>query len=207
MKTFICSFLFLGLFSLQAHASQELNQLIQCHEALDGKSEGQSNKLSIETPTPILVPSGKKLYFVTQKSIYVTDNTFADKDVVIRLENHPAPFFRKLSFRKNGELGNIDYAEVTSDQKKNAVEPRAALDDKSLSVVKKDLLKRMNSVMGEYQNKYDPQDTLDALLKCRNVSSSELQKSLDKNVAYYEKMARKKKSAGGSYNKSAPGTK
>ncbi|WP_413569855.1 hypothetical protein ACLWBD_05175 [Bdellovibrio sp. HCB117] len=193
------------LISTSALASQDLKNVVRCHEALNDKSEGRSHKLGLETATPIVLPWGKHLYFITDSSSYVIDNKFAGKDAVFHLEDSKMPYV-KMSFQANGEIGGISYAEVSKEEKQKAETPKAKLDDATLTIFKKDLVRRMNSVTGEYQNKYDPQDTMDALLKCREVYSSELQKSLDKNLAFYEKLVRKKKPAR-SYENKTSGTK
>lgn len=195
MKKLILNFLafsvFIGPFSW---ANQELTTLIRCHEALDGKSEGRSEKLSTTSATPFMIPSGKELYFVTESSVSVLKNDFADKDIVVRLEEKDGPVFRKIGFRKDGSLAVVSFQDLSKEQKQNALSPRSKLDPASLEIIKKDLVKRMNSVTGEYQNKYDPEGTVDALNTCASVKSAELQKSLDKQVAFYKKLVKKKSS-------------
>ena len=172
------------------HAA-ELASLIQCHEALDGKSEGRSHLLSTIARTPILIPSGKKLYFITEKSIHVIENTFANKEVVFKIEDQQGVFFSKISFTKNGSVANLSFTDLSKEEKHTAIQPRANLGEASLSILKNELTKRMNSVSGEYQNKYNPQNTLDALAKCSNVKSNELQKSLAKQESFYRARLKK----------------
>lgn len=174
--------------------ASEVGSIVRCHEALNDKSEGKSEKLSMSTATPIMIPAGKNLYFVTETSILVLKNTFLNKDVIIRIDEKQSPVFSKINFGKDGSFGGISFQDLTAAEKQSAVTPRAQLDEESLNVVKKELIKRMNSVTGEYQNKYDPQATIDALNVCSEVKSPELQKSLAKQLPFYE--ARLKKNGG-----------
>ncbi|KYG62771.1 hypothetical protein AZI87_15960 [Bdellovibrio bacteriovorus] len=178
------------LISTSALASQELKNVVRCHEALNDKSEGRSHKLGLETATPIVLPWGKHLYFITDSSSYVIDNKYSGKEAVFRLEDSKMPYV-KISFQANGEIGGMSYAELSKEEKQKAEAPKAKLDGATLAIFKKDLVRRMNSVTGEYQNKYDPQGTIDALLECRNVNYPELQKSLDKQLPFYEKLLKK----------------
>lgn len=187
----LSSFLLLLVASIQstsALASQELSALIRCHEALNDKSDGKSTKLSLETATPFLIPTGKRLYFVTNDSVSVLDNKFSGQDIIVQLQENKGAFFRKVSFQKNGELGTISFEEVSTADKKTALTTSSQLDENSLNIIKKELVRRMNSVTGEYQNKYDPAGTIEALNICSAVKSPELQKSLEKQVSYYQKL-------------------
>lgn len=174
-----------------SYASKELNALTRCHEALTDKSEGRSEKLSTTTATPIMISSGKNIFFYTEKSVHVVQNKFSDKDVVFKLEEGESSLYHKINFKKNGTLGSISYQDLTKDEKQGAVPARTQLDTDSLDILKKDLIKRMNSVNGEYQNKYDPQATIDAINQCADIKSPELQTSLDKQVGYYRAMTKK----------------
>lgn len=199
--------LLIALLHSPALASQELTSLIRCHEALNDKSEGRSTKLSLDAATPFLLPSGKNLYFVTDESVAVIENKFAGQEVVIQLTDNKTTFYRKLSFQKNGEAGTISFDNITADDQKKALTPTTQLDDKSLNLIKKELLKRMESVTAEYQNKYNPEGTIEALSICNRVTSPELQKSLEKQISFYEKLARRKSSGKGDKAKNPYGTK
>lgn len=183
---------YLALFtSSVGSASQELAALTRCHEALNDKSAGRSEKLNTDQATPILISSGKNIYFFTEKSIYVLENKFADKEIVVKIDEAGNSFFRKINIKKNGSLGSISFQDLTSLEKQNALIARAQLDSNSLEILKKDLITRMKSVSGEYQNKYAPQETIEALNQCVSVKSPELQKSLDQQVTYYKSITRK----------------
>ncbi|MEK2644764.1 hypothetical protein [Bdellovibrio sp. BCCA] len=197
----------LGVLStLPALASQELTNLIRCHEALDGKADARTFKLTTDSATPFEFSSGKKLYFVTDESIGVLENKYADKSLVIRLDEKKQPFYRVLNFQKNGTLGNVSFQEPTKEQKAHAETPSAQLDKSLLDLLKKELIRQMNSVTSEYQNKYDPAGTIESLNVCRKVDSPEMQKSIDKQIAFYEKLVRKNGGKGSYQNKSS-GTK
>lgn len=193
--------------STSAFASQELNALIRCHEALDDKSDGKSTKLTLETATPFVIPSGKRLFFVTNDSVSVLENKFSGQDIIVQLQENKTTFFRKISFQKNGELGTISYEEVPATDKKAAVSTSTQLDENSLNIIKKELVRRMNSVTGEYQNKYDPAGTIEALNVCSEVKSPELQKSLDKQVSFYQKLNKGKYSGKSEKSKPSGGTR
>ncbi|UXR63425.1 hypothetical protein EZJ49_10095 [Bdellovibrio bacteriovorus] len=205
MKNSALSTMALVFLALPAFASQELKNLIACHEALDGKSEARTQKLNLESPTPFVLNANKKLYFFTDTSVGVLPNTYANKSLVVQLTEKQKPFYRALQFQKNGDVGNISFQDVTAEQKATSEAPKAQLDESSLKILKKELLRQMNSVTGEYQNKYDPSGTIESLNICRKVDLPEMQKSIDKQVAFYEKLVKNKKSSGG-YRK-APGVK
>lgn len=206
-KKSILLVLMCALFSTSAGASQELSNIIRCHEALDGKSEGRSTKLSAENATPFVILAGKSLYFVTNESVSVVSHKFHNQDVTFALSEKGQLLYRKVNFNKSGELAGISFEEPTAQDIKNAVSPSAQLDDESLNLLKKELLRRMNSVTAEYQNKYDPEGTIESLSVCRRVKSPELAKSLEKQVSFYEKLVRKKYSGKSSEQKKATGTK
>ncbi len=191
MKNFFI-FLVCLLPSSLALASQELQALIRCHEALDGKADARTMKLDLSSPTPFLWNTGKKIYFVTADSIAVLENKFAGKDIVLRLDEKHQPFYRKISFLKDGSVGTVSFEDVKPVQKEKAETPHAQLDEASLSALTKELVRQMDSVTGEYQNKYDPQGTIESLNVCRAVKSPAMQKSLEKQIAFYEKLVKKK---------------
>ncbi|WP_374000017.1 hypothetical protein [Bdellovibrio bacteriovorus] len=191
--------------SFPALASQELKNLIACHEALDGKADIRSTKLSLESATPFMLVTKQKLYFYTDTSAGVLPNKYADKSLIVQLTEKQKPFYRLIQFQKNGDVGNVSFQDVTSQQKSASETPKAQLDEGSLKVLKRELVRQMNSVTAEYQNKYDPAGTIESLNTCRKVESPEMQKSIDKQVAFYEKLLKKKGSLGG-YKKS-PGVK
>lgn len=191
------------LISSFSYASNDLKQLTRCHEALNDKSAGRSEKLNTDQATPILISSGKNIYFFTEKSIYVLENKFEDKDIVVKIEEAGNSFFRKLNIKKDGSLGSISFQDLTTQEKQNALLARAQLDSDSLEILKKDLIKRMQSVSGEYQNRYAPQQTIEALNQCLAVKSPELQKSLDQQVSYYNSLLKKNTRYNKSKNPSA----
>ncbi|KHD89370.1 MAG: hypothetical protein OM95_03065 [Bdellovibrio sp. ArHS] len=204
MKYLFLPFAFVLCASSYAQTSQELTNIVRCHESLNDKSEGQSQKLGLESPTPIALPWGKTIYFITDSSIYSIEHKFAGQDVVFHLEDNKTPYV-KMGFQKDGSLGGISYAELSKEEKGKAIAPKAKLDQATLHVFKKELVRRMNSVTGEYQNKYDPQGTIDALSECRKVNDPELQKSLDKQLPFYEKLL--KKAGKNKYQKDSSGKK
>lgn len=175
--------------AMAATASEELKKVIQCHEALDGKSSGNTEKLSYESATPFALPATKKIYFVTDKSIYSIEDKFQGKDLLIHLIDKDKDFYRKMAITSSGKIGSISYDEIKD--KKDAQEPKAQLDDEILGLFKKDLVRRVSSMMGEYQNKYDPQDTLNAINICNEIKSPEMQKAVEKQTAFYEKLLKK----------------
>jgi hypothetical protein len=65
--------------ALAATASEEIKLIIACNEAMDGKSSGASEKLAFDSTTPIAYVATKKIYFLTDKSIYSTENKYRDK--------------------------------------------------------------------------------------------------------------------------------
>lgn len=186
--------------ALPAWASQELNNLIRCHEALDGKADARTFKLVTDSATPFTLISGKKIYFITDESIGTLPNTYAGKTLVVHLEEKKKPFYRVINFQKDGTVGNVSFEDASQEQKATSKTPKAQLDKASLDLLKKELVRQMNSVTSEYQNKYDPEGTIESLNVCRKVDSAEMQKSIDKQVAFYEKLVRKKGSKG-SYQK------
>lgn len=193
------------LFHSQVLASQELAKVIACHEALDGKADARSFKLDTTSATPFTLISGKKIYFVTSDSVSVLNHKFANQRMTVKLEEKGQPFYRTISFQKDGSIASVSFDDTTKEDKAQAVETRAQLDADSLKLLNKELLRQMNSVTGEYQNKYDPEDTLHALNICRQIESKELQASIDKQSAFYEKLLHRK--AGYKYQKTKPGQK
>ncbi|MBS1970844.1 MAG: hypothetical protein JSU04_11080 [Bdellovibrionales bacterium] len=175
--------------ALAAAASDEIKLIIACNEAMDGKSSGVTDKLAFDSTTPIAYVATKKIYFLTDKSIYSLENKYRDQDIVVHLTNNDKDFYRKLNINKDGKIGNISYDEIKD--KKDALEPKAQLDEDTLGLFKKDLITRVNSMQGEYQNKFDPQDTLNAIKICDEVKSPEMQKATAKQTAYYEKLLKK----------------
>jgi hypothetical protein len=167
-----------------AFAADELTNIIQCHEALDGKSEGQTQKLGYDSATPFTLADGKKLYFVTDASISVLENTFQGKTLLIHLKEKDKDFYRQMAINTDGRIESISFDEVTSPTE--AQESQLSLNDESLSLLKKDLLRRVDSMAAELQNKFDPKDTLAALKTCEAVKLPELKKSLEKQTAFYE---------------------
>ncbi|AFY02022.1 hypothetical protein [Bdellovibrio bacteriovorus] len=188
--------LFAGMFmfGIHASASQELSQVIACHEALDGKSDARTFKLETTSPTPFTLISGKRIYFITDHSVSVLDHKYANQSMTVKLEEKGQPFYRTINFQKDGTVGNVSFEDTTKEAKAQAVTPKAQLDPDSIALIKKELLRQMNSVTGEYQNKYDPEDTLHALNICRQVESKELAASIDKQSAFYEKLLHRKAS-------------
>lgn len=172
--------------------NQELKSIVACHEALIDKSDGRSTKLDYDGPTPFVVPSGKSLYFVTQDSVAVLKNDFVDKTIIVKLRENDIPIHRKISFQKDGSLGTVSFEKLSEEEIKSAVRPIPQLDNEGLNILKKELLRRMNSVTGEYQNKYNPQATIASLEECRKVKSAELNASIDKQIAFYQKLSSKK---------------
>lgn len=181
-------------FGVPALASQELAQIIACHEALDGKSDSRTFKLETTSPTPFTLISGKRIYFITDQTINVLDHKYANQSMTVKLEEKGQPFYRTINFQKDGTIGNVSFEEAPREAKAQAVTPKAQLDPDSIALLKKELLRQMNSVTGEYQNKYDPEDTLHALNICRDVESKELAASIDKQSAFYEKLLHRKAS-------------
>lgn len=175
-------------------ASQELTSVIACHEALDGKSDSRTFKLETTSATPFTLIHAKKIYFVTDSSIHVLDHKYADQKMTVKLEEKGQAFYSTISFQKDGSIANVSFEDTTAEAKSQAVTPRAQLDPNSIALLKKELLRQMNSVTGEYQNKYDPEDTLHALNICRDVESKELAASIDKQSAFYEKLLHRKAS-------------
>lgn len=163
--------------------------IINCHEALDGKSAGNTDKLTFDAATPIAYATPKKIYFLTDKSISVLDNTFQEKDLTIHLTNNDKDFYRKMEIRKDGKIGSINFDEIKDT--KTAIEPKAQLDEDAIALFQKDLIARVNSMQGEYQNKFDPQDTLNAIKTCDEIKSPEMQTATTKQTAYYEKILKK----------------
>lgn len=168
----------------ESDSSSELTNIIKCHEALDGKSEGQTQKLTYEASTPIVLAHGKNLFFTTDTSVYVLENKYEGKSLLIHLKNNDKDFYREMDIGKNGRIGSISYDEVL--ETKDAVEPTVKLDSETLTLLKKDLLQRVDSMKNEYQNKFDPKDTMDALKICEAVQFPGLKKSIEKQNAYYE---------------------
>lgn len=163
--------------------------IINCHEAMDGKSGGATDKLAFDSATPIAYATAKKIYFLTDKSISSVENTFQGKDLTIHLTNNDKDFYRKMEIRKDGKIGTINFDEIKDT--KAAIEPKAQLDEDTLGLFKKDLIARVNSMQGEYQNKFDPQDTLNAIKICDEIKSPEMQKATANQTAYYEKLLKK----------------
>ncbi|CAE80202.1 hypothetical protein predicted by Glimmer/Critica [Bdellovibrio bacteriovorus HD100] len=192
MKIILIAGLF--LFANNAFSSQELAQIIACHEALDGKSDSRTFKLEVTSPTPFTLISGKKIYFITDQSVSALEHKYAGQSMTVKLEEKGQVFYRTISFQKDGTIGNVSFDETTPEAKAQAVSARAQLDPDSIALLKKELLRQMNSVTGEYQNKYDPEDTLHALNICRQIKSKELEESIDKQSAFYEKLLRRKAS-------------
>ncbi|WP_374033365.1 hypothetical protein ACES2I_11265 [Bdellovibrio bacteriovorus] len=199
--------LVVGLFLITSHtwASQELAQVIACHEALDGKSDSRTFKLEVTSPTPFTLISGKRIFFITSDSIHVLDHKYAGQSMTVKLEEKGQPFYRTINFQNDGTIGNVSFEDTTKEAKAQAVSPKSQLDPDSIALLKKELLRQMNSVTGEYQNKYDPEDTLHALNICRKVESKELQASIDKQSAFYEKLLHRKSKI--TYQKSRSGYK
>jgi len=199
MKSLLCFFVssFMVDPALASPAS-ELPQIIRCHEALDGKSEGHSEKLDLNQPTPIALVSGKKILFVTEDSVYSLDK-IADADMIVRVETKNGPLYRKLGMTKEGAIGRMS-TEVSPQQRSTALQPRVALDDGAIEILKKELALRMKTVPNQYQNKYDPAGVIKDLQSCQAVNSHDLQKNLNQVLAYYQKMATKKSSKDSYHN-------
>ncbi|WP_413288307.1 hypothetical protein [Bdellovibrio sp. HCB337] len=180
--------IFISILAATAVAAEEpaveLANIIKCHEALDGKSEGQTQKLTYEASTPIVLSHGKNLFFTTDTSIYVLENKYQGKSLLIHLKNNDKDFYREMAVGKNGRIGLVSYDEVL--ETKEAVDPTPSLDSESLLLLKKDILHRVDSMTTEYQNKFDPKDTMDALKICESIQFPGLQKSIEKQNAYYE---------------------
>lgn len=206
MKNFAFGLIAFSATTIPAQASQELKSLTQCHEALDGRADARTFKLNMEGATPFVLPAGKKLYFVTDESISSLENKYAGQDIVIHLIEQKKDFHRKMTLQKNGSPGSVSFQDPSQNEKEKAITPSAELDEVSLGLLKKEILRQVNSTIGEYQNKYDPQGTIEALSVCKKVSSPELQVSLEKQIAFYEKLARNKKPRG-SYQKESSGAK
>ena len=185
-----------------ASEKSELEAIIGCHAALNDKSEGKSTMLGYDGPTPFVVPAGKHLYFVSSDSISTIENKFANKTIVFKFHDKDRPIYSKIDFQKNGDLGTISFEKLTSEELQSATLTNPKFDDESLQILKKELVLRMNSVVGEYQNKYDPQGTIDSLLACKKVKSPGLTASLEKQIEFYKKLADKKYGA-----KAAPAKK
>lgn len=181
-------YIFISAITATAMAAEEptveLANIIKCHEALDGKSVGQTQKLTYEASTPIVLSHGKNLFFTTDTSIYVLENKYQGKSLLIHLKNNDKDFYRQMDVKKNGTIGLISYDNVL--ETKEAVDPKPSLDTESLMLLKKDILLRVDSMTKEYQNKFDPKDTMDALKICESIQYPGLQKSIEKQNAYYE---------------------
>jgi hypothetical protein len=190
--TFLAVYFFTPAFSWASRESSELKSLIACHEALMDKSDGRSAKLVYDGPTPFVIPKGKHLFFVTNDSIDIIENNFAKKSIVFKLREAEVSLYRKVNFQADGSLGTISFEKPGDEELKSAIRPMSKLDNDTLNVVKKELLRRMNSVTGEYQNKYNPQATIASLEECRKVKSDELQASIQKQIAFYQKLSPKK---------------
>jgi len=162
----------------------ELSDIIQCHEALDGKSEGQTQKLGYDSATPFTLAQGKKLYFVTDTSVSVLDNTFQGKNLLIHLKEKGKDFYRQMAINAEGRIESISFDEIYDTTVSS--EPQLSLNDDTLNLFKKDILHRVDSMAEELQNKFDAKDTLAALKTCEAVKLPELKKSLEKQTVFYE---------------------
>jgi hypothetical protein len=170
-------------------ASDEITKIVACHEAMDGKSSGATDKLAFDSATPIAYAATKKIYFLTDKSIYSLENKYQGQDITVHLIDKDKDFYRKFDVRKDGKIGTISFNEIKDT--KSALEPKAQIDEDTLGHFKKDLVTRVNSMPGEYQNKFDPQDTLNAINVCAEIKTPEMQKAVEKQTAYYSKLLKK----------------
>ena len=188
MKSWMMTFLLLSSWTAVAaeDLTKDLNEVIQCHEALDGKSEGLTQKLGYDSATPIALVHGKDLYFATSSGIYILEGRDFDKGLLIHLKEQDKDFFRQMDLDKNGRITGMSFDEVQ--ETKEAAEPKLSLNKESLELFKKDLVTRVASMTGEYQNKFDPKDTLAALKICEAVNFSDFRKSLEKQTTYYQEV-------------------
>ncbi|HEY1079219.1 MAG TPA: hypothetical protein VGE46_03945 [Bdellovibrio sp.] len=176
-----------------AHASNELDLLLRCHEALVDKADAQTQKLS-DQATPIALVSGKKVFFYTHDSGAVLEKDFAGKTLTVQLKEKNQPFFRTISFKANGDIASISFQETSPEQKKQSVIPKDRMDQGTLEILKKELIRQVSSVSAEYQNRYDASGTLAALSVCDAISSPEMHKAVQKQNEYFNRFAKRKDS-------------
>lgn len=172
-----------------ALAHEEIDAIVKCHEALNEKSAGRTEKLSLDSATPVALVQGKRLFFLTDSSIYSLENTYRGKDILIHLKEKGQDFYRKMEIRKNGQIGNMSYDQITDTA--NAIEPKVSLDKESLMLFKQDLLRRVKSTYGEYQTRTDSEavkKTIDALSACEDIQIDGMKKSVAAQKAVYEKL-------------------
>lgn len=191
---------------LFASTAEEIQNIIRCHDALNGKSDGISDPLRSEH-TPIALVFGKKVYFMTSDSILALDKT-PSSDLVVRLKDKNEVLNYKLSFDGHGALGSAGTFFAPGDLQK-AQEPHVALDDNSLNIFKAELARRLKNVTEQYQNKYDPADTIKSLHACESIDFSTLKETsqkalatqgplaLQKDLEFYQKLQKNKKLGSG----------
>lgn len=197
MKSLLLLVVILGSSAAMAleNTQGEINVIIQCHEAMDGKTDGRTEKLSLTSPTPLALVQSGRIFFLTSDSIYSLKNTYHKKDLLIHLKDKGEDFYRKMEIRKDGTIGTMSFDEIKDG--KEAIEPTVSLDEASLKLFKNDLLRRVKSITGEYQNKYDPQDTLNALERCKDIqvldkeNANLMTQTIAKQSEFYKKLLKK----------------
>lgn len=189
----IAALLVLSTAALAVHASprSELPGLIACHEALDGRSDGESNKLHIGNPTPIALPSKGKIYFYTHnKSGYSTSvldgKTYLGKKIVLKVQDEDKPFYQSISIDTDKNPNHKPAYPVIGgngeptpeEMKAGTVTPSDLLTNDVVQAMKDEVLLRWKNL--EYAFDSDHLDgTAKAFLACRQVESDPLQKQLD----------------------------
>lgn len=175
--------------------ASELSDIIQCHEDLDGRSDGNSQKLSMDQATPFALSDGDRLYFVTKDSISYVDTTpYRSKDLVVHLREEGKDLYKKVGLDQKGHVSNIPFGSAVD--ARGAVDARAQLTSQALDLLKKELVLRWQQP--EYAGDADHiAGTKKAIEECEKVPSKELHKELAKaRKKYYGKGSGKGSSYG-----------
>jgi hypothetical protein len=200
-------FLFAGhrLAYASSAAPAALASMIRCHETLNERSDGNSQKMDLEAPTPFAFQKAAKYYFVTDASISVLESKSIPQPkpgkeprlFVVSLSERQVPRSYEIEIRDHGELGSVCCGDGAG---KNlpALEPHAQLDSQSLAALKAELHHRLGTVTDSYQNKDRAMKTAEALQNCLGIDFGKKD--------YVEKLIEKiKRSAGnktGNYDSS-----
>lgn len=169
--TALLLFFTIGVVSLRTYAGSELSALIACHEALVDHSDGTSQKMSLNQPTPFVFQKRRKFYFVTDSGIFTFENGHdmhgGGKTLVVSLMDHGKNFTQDVEVRKDGSLGSV-CCEAHPGHYPIA-NARANLGPESLGALKSELAARLKTVESSYQNKDAKMNIVGALRTCEGI--------------------------------------
>jgi hypothetical protein len=169
--TALLLFFAIGVVSLRTYASSELSALIACHEALVDRSDGTSQKMSMDQSTPFVFQKGHTFYFVTDTGISTLENGHnmhgGGTTFVVSLMDHGKAFTQDVEVRKDGSLGSVCCE--AHPNRYPVADTRANLGPESLGALKSELAARLKTVESSYQNKDAKMNIVGALKMCEGV--------------------------------------